>query len=186
MSEQHAFHTDLEAQLPTLRAFARSLGRDAAHADDLVQETLLKAWANRDSYAPGTNLRAWLFTILRNTFYSGHRKHRREVEDVDGEHVGSLAVRPQQEHVVAMRDFEAALATLPSDQREALILVGAAGMTYEEAAQICEVAVGTIKSRVSRARAQLSTLLAVSHGAELTTDPRMDAALANVTEGGAI
>lgn len=185
MSERHAFHADLEAQLPTLRAFARSLGRDAAHADDLVQETLLKAWANRDSYAPGTNLRAWLFTILRNTFYSSHRKHRREVEDADGEHVGRLAVRPHQEHVLAMRDFETALATLPGDQREALILVGAAGLSYEEAAQICGVAVGTIKSRVSRARARLIDILAVGNGADLTADPRMDAALANVTEGSA-
>lgn len=186
MSGSSGFHEALAAHLPQLRAFARTLSRDPASADDLVQETLLKAWANRDRFQEGTNLRAWLFTILRNTFYSLHRKRRREVQDVDDAHVGKLAVRPDQEHNLAMRDFSAALARVPEDQREALILVGAAGMSYEEAAEVCGVAVGTIKSRVSRARARLSALLDVRDGAELVGDARMDAALAGAVEGGAV
>lgn len=179
------FHALLSDQLPQLRAFARTLARDAAQADDLVQETLLKAWSNRHRFEPGTNLRAWLFTILRNTFYSHHRKRRREVQDVDDAHVGRLAVRPDQDHALAMRDFATALASLPEDQREALILVGAAGMAYEEAAEVCGVAVGTIKSRVSRARARLGDLLGVRDGADLVGDARMDAALAGAITGSA-
>lgn len=185
MSAPSGFRTALADQLPPLRAFARSLCRDATEADDLVQEALLKAWANRHRFEAGTNLRAWLFTILRNTFYSLHRKRRREVQDVDEAHVGRLAVRPDQDHGLAIRDFAVALASLPEDQREALILVGAAGMSYEEAGEICGVATGTIKSRVSRARARLSTLLDVRDGADMVGDARMDAALAGTITGSA-
>lgn len=177
MSAGHAFHAQLGAELPALRAFARTLAGDAAAADDLAQETLLKAWASRDRFEPGSNLRAWLFTILRNAFYSNWRKRRREVGDADGVHAARLASPPSQDHHLALRDFEAALATLPPDQREALVLVGAAGMAYEEAAQVCGVAVGTIKSRVSRARARLLELLAATDGADLVSDRVIDAAL---------
>jgi RNA polymerase sigma-70 factor (ECF subfamily) len=176
-SDQHAFHHQLQEELGALRAFARTLARDASHADDLTQEALMKAWASRDRYEQGTNLRAWLFTILRNTFYSEFRKLRREVADTEGEHARRVARKPSQDHVMAMRDFQAALAQLPIDQREALVLIGAAGLSYEEASEICGVAVGTVKSRVSRARARLQELLDVTGGGDLLSDHRMDAAL---------
>jgi RNA polymerase sigma-70 factor (ECF subfamily) len=178
VSETHPFHHLLAENLPALRAFARTLARDAAHADDLVQETLLKAWAKRESFAAGTNLRAWLFTILRNGFYSEYRKRRREVADVDGEHARKLATRPRQDHALAVGDFLDAFNRLPPDQREALALVGAAGLAYDEAAAICDVATGTVKSRVSRARAALTDMLGVAEGSDLVSDGRMDAALA--------
>ncbi|MEO1687024.1 MAG: sigma-70 family RNA polymerase sigma factor [Pseudomonadota bacterium] len=171
------FHERLGEETSALRAFARTLSRNAAQADDLVQETLLKAWANRDRYQEGTNLRAWLFTILRNTFYSHFRKKRREVEDVDGAHAERLAEAPTQEHALALQDFRRALEELPEDQREALVLVGAAGLSYEEAAEVANAAVGTIKSRVSRARAALSERLGVSSGGEMVQDSHMSAAL---------
>mgnify|MGYP006294855315 CR=1 FL=1 len=185
MTAPAPFHEQLAEQLPALRAFARSLARDASHADDLAQEALLKAWANRAKYQEGTNLRAWLFTILRNGFYSEHRKLRREVADVDGEHSRKLATRPPQDHALAMNDFYAAFARLPADQREALALVGAAGLAYDEAAEICGVATGTVKSRVSRARAALGKALGVDDGGDLVADERMDAALANTARPGA-
>ena len=124
-------------------------------ADDLVQETLLRALANIDSFQPGTNMSAWLFTILRNLFRSEYRKRRREVEDTDGSYAETLKSHPEQQGRVEFEEFRAALAKLPPDQREALILVGASGFSYEEAAAICECAVGTIKSRVNRARTGL-------------------------------
>ena len=147
------------AQLPTLRAFAFSLCSNFDRADDLVQETVLKAWQNLDKFEEGTNLRAWLFTILRNSYFSELRKRRREVEDVDGKMTASLSVAPAQQGHLDMQDFRKALATLPADQREALVLVGAVGMSYEEAAAVAQCAVGTIKSRVNRARARLSDML---------------------------
>ncbi len=185
MTTGHSFTDQLSEQLPALRAFARSLARDASHADDLAQEALLKAWANRHRYQDGTNLRAWLFTILRNGFYSEHRKRRREVADVDGEHSRKLATRPAQDHAMALEDFMGAFRELPDDQREALTLIGAAGLSYEEAAEVCGVAVGTVKSRVSRARTALAKALQVEEGADLITDERMDAALAGTTTSAA-
>jgi RNA polymerase sigma-70 factor (ECF subfamily) len=131
----------------------------------MVQETLLKAWSHLDSFQAGTNLRAWLFTILRNTFFSEMRKRRREVEDADGKRAESLSVGPAQQGHVDMHDLRKALDLLPPLQREAVILVGAAGMSYEEAAEIAKCAVGTIKSRVNRARSRLAQLLGVD-GAE--------------------
>lgn len=145
--------------LPNLRAFARTLTNNHAQADDLVQETVVKALANLDRFQQGTNLNAWLFTILRNTYYSELRKRRREVEDPDDIHAGSRAVEPDQIHALHLNEFREALAKLPDEQREALILVGASGFAYEEAAAICGVAVGTIKSRVNRARRRLAQLL---------------------------
>src|SRR3984893_14306257 len=141
--------------VPGLRAFAMSLCGKMDRADDLVQETLLRALVNIDSFSPGTNLSAWLFTILRNLFRSEYRKRRREVEDTDGSYEESLKSQPEQEGRVEFQEFRTALAKLPADQREALILVGASGFSYEEAASICECAVGTIKSRVNRARNRL-------------------------------
>ena len=145
--------------VPSLRAFAISLSGNIDRADDLVQETLLRAMANIDLFQPGTNMSAWLFTILRNLFRSEYRKRRREVEDVDGLHVDSLKSPPQQHSRLEFEEFRRALAKLLPDQREALILVGASGFSYEEAAAICESAVGTIKSRVHRARRRLVELL---------------------------
>ena len=156
---------DILATVPSLRAFAISLSGNADRADDLVQETMLRAIANIDSFQPGTNMSAWMFTILRNLFRSEYRKRRREVEDTDGSYAESLKTHPEQNSRLEFQEFRAALAKLPPDQREALILVGASGFSYEEAAAICECAVGTIKSRVNRARTRLADLLAIE-GAE--------------------
>jgi RNA polymerase sigma-70 factor (ECF subfamily) len=149
------------AAVPNLRAFAISLSRNADRADDLVQETLLRALRNIDSFQPGTNMSAWLFTILRNLFRSEYRNRRREVEDTDGRYVDSLKSLPEQHGRVELEEFRAALAKLPSGQREALLLVGASGFNYAEAAAICETAVGTVKSRVHRARLRLLELLSI-------------------------
>jgi RNA polymerase sigma-70 factor (ECF subfamily) len=149
------------AAVPNLRAFAISLSGNVDRADDLVQETLLRALANIDSFERGTNMSAWLFTILRNLFRSEYRKRRREVEDTDGSYAERLKSQPEQTGRVEFTEFRTALAQLPPDQREALILVGASGFSYEEAAEICGCAVGTIKSRVNRARGRLAELLSI-------------------------
>jgi RNA polymerase sigma-70 factor (ECF subfamily) len=149
----------LVEMIPNLRAFARSLCGNASRADDLVQETLLKAWANRESFEAGTNLRAWLFTILRNAFYSQMRKASREIEDVDDRHALKTQAPPTQEDPLHLDDFRRALHVLPPEQREALILIGASDFSYEEAAVVCGCAVGTVKSRVARARVRLAKLL---------------------------
>ncbi len=150
------FERGLVEHMPRLRAFARSLSSDPARADDLVQETMLKALDKRSSYAMGTNQRAWLFTILKNTFYSEIRRRRREVdiEDAPEPRVGGSTAA--QEAAVALNELGDAVDGLPEEQRRAVLLVGAAGMSYEEAAERCGCAVGTIKSRVSRARNQLA------------------------------
>jgi RNA polymerase sigma-70 factor (ECF subfamily) len=158
-----ALRDQILATVPSLRAFAISLSGNVDRADDLVQETLLRALANIQSFQPGTNLSAWLFTILRNLFRSEYRKRKREVEDTDGSFAESLKSNPEQVSRVEFQEFRAALAQLPPEQREALILVGASGFSYEEAADICECAVGTIKSRVNRARNRLAKLLAIDH-----------------------
>ena len=147
--------------IPSLRAFAISLSGNVERADDLVQETLMRAIAHVDSFEPDTNMPAWLFTILRNLFRSEYRKRRREVEDTDGRYADSLKLHPEQLGRIEFGEFRAALAKLPHDQREALLLVGASGFSYEEASAICECAVGTIKSRVNRARTRLTELLSL-------------------------
>lgn len=147
--------------LGAMRAFAVSLTRNHALADDIVQDTLVKAWTNIDKFQPGTNMRAWLFTILRNVFYSHHRKMRREVEDTDGSLSEGLAQKPDHDGRLQMGDFNAAFEQLPEEQREALVLVGAGGFSYDEAAELCGVATGTVKSRVNRARNRLTELLAM-------------------------
>jgi RNA polymerase sigma-70 factor (ECF subfamily) len=156
--------------IPSLRAFAISLCGNVDRADDLVQETLLRAYANINSFQPGTNMSAWLFTILRNLFRSEYRKRRREVEDADGSYADSLKSQPEQSSRVEFTEFRTALAKLPSDQREALILVGASGFSYEEAAEICGCAVGTIKSRVNRARSRLADLMAIDSADDFGPD----------------
>jgi RNA polymerase sigma-70 factor (ECF subfamily) len=155
---------EIVEHLPSLRAFALSLTRNAASADDLVQDTIVKAWSNIDKFEAGTNLRAWLFTILRNTFYSLRRKRKREVADVDGAHAARLAEKPAHDGRLAMADFKDAFAQLPDEQREALLLVGASGFSYDEAADMCGCAVGTIKSRANRARRKLAELMDLEEG----------------------
>ena len=149
------FRAGLLDALPGLRAFALSLAIAPNAADDLVQETLLKAWANRDRFEPGSNLMAWLCTILRNQFYTECRKRRREVEDADGAAAAQLIVLPSQEHGIELQKVWAILATMPATQREALLLVAGQGLTYEAAAALVGSQTGTMKSRVSRARAFL-------------------------------
>ncbi len=161
---------DLLAVIPNLRAFSVSLCGNLDHADDLVQETLVKAWSNIGTFVEGTNLRAWLFTILRNIYYSEYRKRRREVADPDGAFAANLATAPAQSGHMDLLDFRAALQQLPSDQREALILIGASGLSYEEAAGICGCAIGTMKSRVNRARNRLAEMLSITSGEEFGDD----------------
>jgi len=157
---------EIVGHLPAMRAFALSLTRNGSAADDLVQDTIVKAWTSFDRFTPGTNLRAWLFTILRNTFYSGRRRARREVSDPEGLFAGRLAEKPQHDGRLALRDFAVAFEKLPVEQREALILVGASGFSYEEAADTCGVAVGTVKSRANRGRKRLAELLGLQAGDE--------------------
>ena len=164
---------EMLAVVPRLRAFAISLCGNVDRADDLVQETLTRALANIDAFQPGTNLTAWLFTILRNHFYSEYRKRRREVEDVDGKHSASLKTQPEQIGRVELEEFRTALGKLPDDQREALILVGASGFSYEEAARICGCAVGTIKSRLSRGRAALARHMNIDDDSGFGPDPQI-------------
>ena len=155
---------ELPEHLPALRAFAISLTRDATQADDLVQDTIVKAWSNFDKFAPGSNLRAWLFTILRNTFFSAKRKTKREVADPDGIHTAGLYEKPAHDGRLAFSDFQTAFDKLTPEQREVLILVGASGFSYEEAAEMTGVAVGTVKSRANRARQKLCELLDLKDG----------------------
>jgi RNA polymerase sigma-70 factor (ECF subfamily) len=160
----------LPGAIPKLRAFAISLARDVSSADDLVQETILKAWTNMDKFDPETNLDAWLFTILRNTFYSSLRKTRREVADPDGVFAGALAVKPAHDSSLAMKDFRRAFDLLSPEHREVLVLVGASGFSCEEAAEMMGVAIGTVKSRASRARKRLAELLHLGEGEDLFSD----------------
>jgi RNA polymerase sigma-70 factor, ECF subfamily len=160
----------LFAALPHLRAFAISLSGNIDRADDLVQETLLRALTHLDHFERGTNLQAWLFTILRNLFHSDYRKRRREVEDPDGIMAGKVAVMPEQGAKLDFQDLRLAMAKLSPEQREALLLVGAEGLTYDEAAQICNTHIGTIKSRVNRARTRLSQLLGLDETDEIGAD----------------
>ena len=179
--EQDSLRQPLIQAVPNLRAFAISLCGDVDRADDLVQETLVKAWNKLGSFEQGTNFKAWLFTILRNTYFSERRKLRREVKDPDGEYAARLSVPAEQHGHMDMADFRAALSRLSDDQREALILIGAEGFSYEEVAAICGCAVGTVKSRVNRARVRLAELLHVEDasdfGPEAARDPVLVGAL---------
>lgn len=157
-AEEQFKHELLEA-LPHLRAFARGLCGRPDYADDLVQETTIKAWTARERYTPGTNMRAWTFAILRNHYLSELRRAKRQT-DMDDEAVERmLVVGASQEGPVHLADMQSALQKLSPERREAVLLVGAGGFSYEEAAEISECAIGTMKSRVSRARTELATLL---------------------------
>ena len=156
-----AFSDGLIAAVPRLRRFAMVRAGSAAEADDMVQGTLLKAWENRARFQPGTNLIAWLFTILRNAHINQGLRSRREVEDVDGTHASRLSLPPEQEHRIGLAELQAALNDLPTEQRETLLLVVLEGLVYEEAATILGCQPGTVKSRVSRARERLSLALGV-------------------------
>ena len=166
---------ELVDHLPAMRAFAISLTRNSATADDMVQDTLVKAWTNIEKFEVGSNMRAWLFTILRNTYYSSRRKAKREVADVDGVFTEALAEKPAHDGHLQMNDFRDALGKLKVEQREALMLIGASGFSYEEAAEMCGVAVGTIKSRTNRARAQIAELMGLNddEAMEMTDDATM-------------
>lgn len=153
------FQSAVSGCIPNLRAFARSLARNVDDADDLVQDTLIKAFRNADRFAQGSNIKAWLFTILRNTHISNIRKSHREVFRDDQSGALEVAVPESQTHHMDQLDFSVALEKLPASQREALLLVGAEGFSYEDAALMCGCAVGTMKSRVNRARTKLAELL---------------------------
>ena len=146
--------------IPDLRAFAFSLCGSRDQGDDLVQETLLRAWAHLADFQEGTNMAAWLFTILRNHFVNECRRRRRWVEDVDGQFSDKVTTVPEQDGWAISTDLHDALMRLPVHQRDAVILVGAAGMTLEQAASVCGCEIGTIKSRVHRGRARLAELMA--------------------------
>jgi RNA polymerase sigma-70 factor (ECF subfamily) len=177
MASPEKLKDDIVLAIPSLRAFAISLCGNAERADDLVQETLMKAWAKLASFTEGTNLSAWLFTILRNAFYSEFRKRRREVEDADGQMAERLASMPAQNGHMDLQDFLEALMSLPANQREVLVLIGGSGLSYEEVARICDCAVGTVKSRVNRARTRLAELLAVESAEEFGPDAVVQATL---------
>lgn len=178
------FQDGLCAALPNLRAYAMSLARSHHQADDLVQMTMVKALRYADRFEPGTNLEGWLFRILRNEFYTEHRRRHREVEDPDGVFAGRLGVMPEQEARAGHADLLAALHRVPAEQREALLLVGAEGVPYEAAAERCRVPIGTIKSRVNRARQRLAMLLAIEGEGDLGAGAVDKAALAAPTRAG--
>jgi RNA polymerase sigma-70 factor (ECF subfamily) len=158
-ASEEEFKRELVALIPHLRAFARTLAGDPASADDLAQDAMIKAWDARASYQMGTNMKAWTFMILRNQFYSEKRRSWRQTQlDQDAAERGLIA-NENPEAPVALDELRLGLTMLPPEQREALILVGAGGFAYEEAAEICGCAVGTVKSRVSRARRSLQAIL---------------------------
>lgn len=174
---------EIMLHLPALRAFGISLTRNISEADDLVQETIVKAWSNIEKFTAGTDLRAWLFTILRNTFYSGKRKHKREVADPDGIHAQGLYDKPEHDGRLAFGEFLQAFDQLSPEHREVLILVGANGYSCEEAAAMMGVAVGTVKSRTNRARAKLAAILGMAVG-EAILGPDSGATLAVMSRSG--
>jgi RNA polymerase sigma-70 factor, ECF subfamily len=181
MSVDTAIRDAMLSTVPSLRAFAISLCKDTDRADDLVQETLLRAWAHIESFVPGTNMAAWLFTILRNAFHSEMRKRRREVADTDGVYAGTLKSEPQQPVQRQFEELRAALVQLPVEQSEALLLIAASGFSYEEAARICGCAVGTIKSRVNRARERLADLLQIDNLDDFGPEAQQRAVFAHPT-----
>lgn len=178
MSSSDTFLQEMSALIPTLRAFGRSLCMNATLADDLVQETMLKAWSHRGKFQPGSNMKAWLLTVLRNQYYSELRYKKFEVEDPDDLHAASMAVQPQHEVELELEALTRALHTLPDERREALLLVCASGLSYKQAAEVCNCAVGTIKSRIARGRDHLTAMLdgtsrSKTHGAMAPSARRM-------------
>lgn len=173
-----AIQQQMLAMQPALRAFAMSLCHSADQTDDLVQETMLRAITKIDTFQPGTNLGAWMTTILRNCFLSNLRKRRNEVEDADGSYASDLRAAPEQEASLEFKEFRAAFDELSFNQREALLLVGAAGLSYEDTATMCGTTTGTIKSRINRARSQLAALLSIKSVDEIGFDSQTRAILA--------
>lgn len=158
------FRHELVALIPSLRSFARGLCGWRDMADDMVQEAMMRGWASRESYTPGTNFRAWMFMILRNQFYTTIRKDKR-MTSWDPEVAERLLVEaPAQQDAIHLADVARALQKLPVEQREVLLLIGANGATYEEAAEIIGCAIGTIKSRLARGRKALAVLIDGPHG----------------------
>ncbi|TCT42014.1 RNA polymerase sigma factor [Martelella mediterranea] len=178
--EETTFKRDMLKTVPSLRAFAVSLCGHQDLADDLVQDTIMKAWAKQESFTEGTNIKAWLFTILRNEFYSQMRKSGREIQDSDNVFTERMSTHPSQHGVMDLKDFREALNRLPDDQREAIILVGASGFSYEEAAEICHCAIGTIKSRIARARTKLQEMLDIKGESDYGPDANTAAVVSGV------
>src|SRR5262245_37415109 len=170
MTAQASSRDAMLAAIPKLRAFAISLCRNGDYAEDLVQEALLRACANITSFKLGTNMLAWLFTIMRNVFYSECRRRRRQFETIDGNADG-LASKPTQVAQAEGHELCAALTKLPPEQRRALILIAGAGFSYHEAAKMCGCPTGTMKSRVNRARAELAQLLSIEGPEDFEEDP---------------
>ena len=158
-ADDEAFKRELVKLIPHLRAFARTLAGDPASADDLAQDAMMKAWDARSSFQMGTNMKAWTFMILRNQFYSEKRRSWRQTQLDQEAAERTLMAIDDPSAPIALDELRSALKTLPDEQREALVLVGAGGFAYEEAADICGCAVGTVKSRVSRARKALHSIL---------------------------
>lgn len=154
-----ALREELVKAIPSLRAFAISLCRNRTEADDLVQETMIRAWNNLSSFQEGTNFKAWLFTILRNHFYNGLRKLKHQNDYVKSVDHSQFVVQASQDKTLEFNDVMEKLGELPEDQREALILVSLENLSYEDVAAICDCPIGTVKSRVNRARARLEALL---------------------------
>jgi RNA polymerase sigma-70 factor, ECF subfamily len=177
MSIELSMQNQMLAAIPSLRAFASSLTHSQSRADDLVQGTLVRAMGAIDRYERGTNLNAWLFTILRNLFHSECRRSKREVDDPGELYAARLKAAPDQLSHLDFEDMRSALTKLPPTQRQALLLVAAAGVSYEDAAVICEVAVGTMSSRVNRARLRLAELLHHDETAPIGPDSVTKAAL---------
>ena len=172
----------LFAALPHLRAFAISLTGDVDYADDLVQEAIVRALSHLHQFERGTNFQGWMFTILRNQFHTIYRKRRREVEDSDGIYAARLAVAPEQGSHLELGDLQKALGKLSLEHREAILLVAAEGLTYEETAEVCGTKVGTIKSRVNRARNRLEELLGYDDSDEVGPGGSVLAVLAERAE----
>ena len=182
----HELHAALLKALPHLRAFAISLTGNIDQADDLVQEAVTKGLTHIHRFEPGTSMRAWLFTILRNQFHTSYRKRRREIEDPDGTIAGMLSTLPEQEGHLDLGDLQTALAKLPPHHREVLLLVGAEGLSYEETARIVGANIGTVKSRMNRARIRLAELMHVTGEDDLGTDRTTRAVLSvkSIRQGG--
>jgi RNA polymerase sigma-70 factor, ECF subfamily len=173
-ADNEEFRAQMIALIPSLRAFARGLCGNRDLADDLAQEAMVRAWAARDSFTPGTNFRAWMFMILRNQFYTTIRKNAR-MTSWDPEAAERLLVAPATQHVgIDLADVERALGKLPVEQREMLMLVAAGGMSYEEAAEVTGCALGTVKSRIARGRAALTRLI---EGSEAKDDTQARSSL---------
>jgi RNA polymerase sigma-70 factor (ECF subfamily) len=183
MSQQNGLFLTAELRatllkvLPHLRAFAISLCGNVDQADDLVQDTIVRGLSYIDKFEPGTNMQAWLFTILRNQFHTSFRRKRHEVEDPDGIMAGMLSTLPEQHGHLDLDDLQTALGKLSVVHREVLLLIGAEGLSYEETAQIVGTSIGTVKSRMNRARARLAELLNIEDEGDLGTDRVIRAAL---------